>query len=180
MIFEGNKSNKVAIKTPGGMTDRVTIERIVTQGGVTGPLCCSVQTDEIGRKSLENGEHLYMYKGTVGIPTLAMVDDLAQVSECGIDSVKDNAYINAKIEQDKQSFNESKCHHMHVGKPSLMCPLLRAHTVEMDIVSEEKYVGDIVSNDGKHSKNIVARRSKGIGITNEIFTILRSMFLGPH
>ena len=180
MIYEGNKTNRVAIKTPGGMTERVTIERIVTQGGVTGPLCCSVQTDDIGRKSLESGEHLYLYKGTVGIPTLAMVDDLAKVSECGVESVKDNAYINAKIEQDKQSFNGTKCHHMHVGKPSPLCPVLKAHSTEMDIVSQEKYVGDIVSFDGKHTKNIAARRSKGIGMTNEIMAILNSMFLGSH
>ena len=180
LIYEGNKTNKVAIKTPGGMTKRVTIDRIVTQGGVTGPLCCSVQTDDIGKKSLETGEHLYMYKGVVGIPTLAMVDDLAQVSECGIDSVKDNAYVNAKIEQDKQSFNSSKCHHMHVGEASPSCPTLKAHATEMEIVSEEKYVGDIVSNDGKHSKNVALRRSKGIGISNEIMTILSSMCLGPY
>ena len=36
----------------------------------------------------------------------------------------------------------------------------------MDIVSQEKYVGDIVSSDGKHTKNITLRRSKGIGISS--------------
>ena len=137
MIFEGNKTNQVAIRTPAGLTERTLMERIVMQGGVTGPLCCSVQTDDIGKKSIESGEHLYMYKGTVGIPTLAMVDDLLKVSECGISSVKDNAYINAKIEQDKQAFNGTKCHQMHVGKPCNYCSPLRAHTVEMDIVDED-------------------------------------------
>ena len=167
-------------QTPAGMTNRVTIERIVTQGGVTGPLCCAVQTDDIGKRSLETGRHLYMYKGTVGIPSLAMIDDIAKVSECGIDSVKDNAYINAKIEQDKQLFNCTKCHQMHVGKQSRLCPPLRAHTAEMDIVSEEKYVGDIVSNDGKHTKNTALRRSKGIGMCNEITSTLNSVCLGLH
>ena len=32
LIYEGNKSNQVAIKTPGGLTDRVMMERIVMQG----------------------------------------------------------------------------------------------------------------------------------------------------
>ena len=121
-----------------------------------------------------------MYKGTVGIPSLAMVDDLAKVSECGTESVKDNSFINAKIEQDKQLFNCSKCHQMHVGKSSKFCPLLRAHSVEIDIVKEEKYVGDIVSCDGKHTKNIISRRSKGIGICNEITTILANLYLGQY
>ena len=180
LIFEGNKTNQVAIKTPGGLTDRVTMERIVMQGGVTGPLCCSVQTDNIGKASLESNEHLYMYKGSVGIPTLAMVDDLLQISECGIDAVKDNAYINARIEQNKQAFNDTKCHQMHVGGNNNFCSPLRAHTDEMDLVSEDKYVGDVISIDGKHSKNIDIRRSKGIGISNEIIAILNDMLLGPH
>ena len=64
-----------------------------------------------------------MYKGLVGIPTLAMVDDLAKISECGVESTKDNAYINARIEQDKLKFNSSKCHQMHVGKHRKVCPL---------------------------------------------------------
>ena len=121
-----------------------------------------------------------MYKGIVGIPTLAMVDDLAKISECGVDSVKDNSFINARIEQDKQLFNCTKCHQMHVGKSSKFCPLLRAHLMEIDIVTEEKYVGDIVSNDGKHTKNVQARRSKGIGMCNEIITILDNLYLGQY
>ena len=42
----------------------------------------------------------------------------------------------------------------------------------MALVSEDKYVGDVVSEDGKHTKNINSRRSKGIGVCNEITTIL--------
>ena len=149
MIYEGNKTNNVAIRTPAGLTNRVAIERIVTQGGVTGPLCCSVQTDNIGKCSIESGNYLYMYKGIVGIPTLAMVDDLAKISICDTESVKDNAYVNAKIEQDKLLFNGPKCHQMHVGKSSCYCSPLRAHETQMDIVAEEKYIGDVVSSDGK-------------------------------
>jgi exonuclease III len=180
MIYEGNKVNNVAVRTPAGLTERAIIERIVTQGGVTGPLCCAVQTDGIGKQSLEEGTNLYYYKGVVGIPTLAMVDDLAKISTCGIESVKDNSYVNAKIEQNKLLFNGPKCHQMHAGKPSKTCPALRAHTTHMDVVSEEKYIGDIISNDGKHTKNITLRRSKGIGISNEIVVVLNSLFLGSH
>ena len=121
-----------------------------------------------------------MYKGVVGIPTLAMVDDLAKISECGLDTTKDNAYINARIEQDKLLFNGPKCHQLHAGKPSNLCPVIKAHNTEIEITAEERYVGDIVSSDGKHHKNIVSRRSKGIGICNEITTILNSLCLGPY
>ena len=180
MIYEGNKVNTVAVKTPFGTTERVKIEKIVTQGGVTGPLLCSIQTDCIGKSSLETGKHLYHYKGSVGIPTLAMVDDLATISLCGVDSVKDNAFVNARIEQDKLSFNMTKCHHMHAGKKSRLCPALKAHDSLMDMVLEEKYVGDVLSADGKQTKNVASRRSKGIGVCNEIMHILNNLCLGPH
>ena len=160
LIYESNKVNQVAVKTPGGLTERATIKQIVMQGGVTGPVCCSVQTDMIGKDALINNEYLYMYKGTVGIPSLAMVDDVAKISVCGTPAVVDNAYINARIEQDKQLFNGGKCHGMHVGRQLRPCSVLKAHSSNMDIVMDEKYVGDIVSRDGKHTKNIIARKSK--------------------
>ena len=50
----------------------------------------------------------------------------------------------------------------------------------MEVVKEEKYVGDIITGDGKHTKNIMARRSKGIGIVSEIISILDGLFLGKH
>ena len=180
LIYEGNTVNKVAVKTPGGLSERRTVKRIVTQGGVTGPICCAVQTDKMGKDSLNNNKHLYMYKGQVGIPTLAMVDDIAKISECGTPAVIDNSFINARIEQSKQLFNGSKCHSIHAGGKAQVCSKLKAHRTTMDIVNEEKYVGDIVTGDGKHSKNIAARRSKGIGMISEITNILDGLFLGSH
>ena len=41
-----NKDNKVAVKTPFGLTDRVKVEKIVLQGETFGPLQCSVQVKE--------------------------------------------------------------------------------------------------------------------------------------
>ena len=92
LIYEGNCINQVAVKTAAGLSVRKKVERIVTQGGVTGPVCCAVQTDKMGKDAMESNAHLYMYKGKVGIPTLAMVDDIAKISECGTPSIKDNAY----------------------------------------------------------------------------------------
>ena len=180
LIYEGNCMNQVAIRTPAGLSNRETIERIVTQGGVTGPMCCAVQTDRMGKDALRNNKFLYMYKGEVGIPTLAMVDDIAKISECGTPSVIDNTYVNARIEQTKQQFNRSKCHAMHAGKQSRPCDALKAHNMEMEVVTQEKYVGDIITNNGKCTKNIMARRSKGVGVISEITNILDGLCLGVH
>jgi hypothetical protein len=95
-----------------------------------------------------------------------------------MDAVKDNAYINAKFEQDKLQLNGPKCHKLHIGKASKFCPVLKAHKENISNVSSEKYVGDVVSTDGKHTANVKSRRSKGIGVVNEILSILNHMGLG--
>ena len=50
----------------------------------------------------------------------------------------------------------------------------------MESVKEEKYVGDMITGDGRHTKNVDARRSKGMGIISEIVSILDGLYLGAH
>ena len=50
----------------------------------------------------------------------------------------------------------------------------------MTKVSNDKYLGDIVSNDGKMDKNIKMRESKGYSASSQILTILKTVSLGNH
>ena len=109
MIYQGGLKNNVAINTPIGKTERIEIKEIITQGGPLGPIQCSIHIDGIGKEALERNEYLYNYKN-VKIPPLAMMDDLATISTCGTDSIKCNAYINAKIEEKTLQLNADKCH----------------------------------------------------------------------
>ena len=108
VIFEANKVNQVAVMTPNGLTRREPIEKIVMQGEVLGPIECSVTADTFGKECMEQEKYLYPYKGLVGIPPLAMVDDLACVSTCGLETVQLNGYINAKTNIKKLQFGERK------------------------------------------------------------------------
>ena len=51
---------------------------------------------------------------------------------------------------------------------------------KMDEVSEEKYLGDIISVDGKNMKNIVARANRGTGIVTQIMGILEEICFGKY
>ena len=42
------------------------------------------------------------------------------------------------------------------------------------------YLGDIISTDGKHFKNIQHRKNKALGIINQIMQILESTYFGKH
>ena len=104
LIFEANKVNNVAVMTPNGLTRRESINKIVMQGETLGPIECSVTIDTFGKECLEQQKYLYSYKGLVGIPPLAMVDDLACISTCGLETVQMNGYINAKTNIKKLQF----------------------------------------------------------------------------
>ena len=92
---------------------------------------------------------------------------------------------------------------MHVGLKNKCCLDLYVDALELrktyeiftnleDLVDEEtgmsklnpseseKYLGDIISCDGRNSKNILSRRSKGVGIVDQIFNILEGTIFGPY
>ena len=50
----------------------------------------------------------------------------------------------------------------------------------MESVQQEKYLGDILTNDGKNSKNRAARKNRGIGVVNQIMTILEEICFGKY
>ena len=45
---------------------------------------------------------------------------------------------------------------------------------------EQTYLGDVISADGSHTKNVLARKSKGQGVINQITQILDSVFFGKY
>ena len=61
-----------------------------------------------------------------------------------------------------------------------MCPSLKVHGTIMPEVTEDTYLGDILSSDGKNTKNVKNRISKGLGIINQIFSLLENICFGPH
>ena len=94
--------------------------------------------------------------------------------------------MNAQIEAKKLRFHtsdkngKSKCHFLHIGKKNKECPHLQVHGTDMEKVSEDTYLGDIISEDGNNDKNIKSRVAKGVGIISQIMTLLESVTLGEH
>merc|ERR1711888_534910 len=69
---------------------------------------------------------------------------------------------------------------MHIGKQNKLCPDLKVHGTPMLEVSEDVYLGDTISADGKNAKNIRNRIARGTGIVCEIMNILNTVTLGEH
>ena len=156
LLYESNKENQVAVSTAVGLTKRINMPKIVQQGGTWGPSLCSNSVDTIGKKIRDRGETTYLYKNTVRVLPLAMVDDINAISKCGINSIALNTYINTQVELKKLRFHipdkagKSKCHKMHIGDSEATCPTLKVHGTNMENVKEDTYLGDLISSDGKN------------------------------
>ena len=186
LLYKLNMENYVAVNTAVGLTDRVELPTLVMQGGKWGPLQCSLTMDKIGKYCVDKGKHLYSYKGQVKVMPLAMVDDLLGMARCGAESADLNIMANSKIEMKKLRFHipdeqgKSKCHTLHIGKNSKECIPLQVHGTLMEVVKNDTYLGDILTNDGKNKLNIEARVAKGLGIVSQIMDILKSVSFGAH
>ena len=201
LIYEANKTNQVAVQTPHGLTEKIQIGRIVMHGETLAPLECSVQVDTFGKECLEENKLLYSYRGKVGIPPLALIDDVASITTSGVESLKMNSFLNAKTNLKRLQYGEDKCHKLHVGRKNETCPELFIDTWKVKAVSHvntkfdlkdeegestlveisesEKYLGDILTADGKNRKNILPRAGKGVGIRKQIMSMLEDVCFGP-
>ena len=116
LIYEANRENLVAVKTPNGLSRRETFMKIVMQGDVLAPLMSSLQVETMGKECLETNKHLYYFKDTVPIPPLGMVDDLFTISICGYRTTMMNQFLNCKTALKKLQFGTKKCVKLHVGR----------------------------------------------------------------
>ena len=180
ILANANKTCKVAVKTPwGSMTDRITLNKLEMQGTVPAPLKASFQLDTLGKECIETGEGLFKYKDCVNITPLIMIGDVLAISSCGNNSIRLNAIVQIKIKTKQLMFGTKKCLKLHIGRKCVAtCPTLKVHDQEMKSVEQEKYLGDILSNDGKINKNIQARQNKGTGYVNQILSILKEISFG--
>ena len=184
LLYESNRKNLVAVNTAVGMTERVDINNIVQQGGTWGPILCSNSIDTLGKKCRDQNIHNYLYKSKSEVLIFAMCDDLNGVARCGMDSVALNTFITTQIEFKKLKFHtpdkdgKSKCHKIHVGKNHDVCSVLQVHGTVMEDVTHDTYLGDVISGDGRNTRNINKRISRGI--SSQIMNLLRDICLGEH
>ena len=204
VITEANRENLISVKTPNGRTEKDFIRNKIMQGDVLGPLVSSNMVDRhIGRMAIATG-NVYMYKDKVPIPPLAMIDDTLGISVCGVKTQKMNEFLNIRTSLMNLQFGCEKCEKMHVGKTKNtdICPPITIDSWEekvaenedgekylydefvgkehMKEVEEKKYLGDILTKDGKNIINIKTRTNKAQGNVNKMVNTLDERPYGRH
>ena len=164
LVANSNESCDVAIKTSwGSTTERFELNNVELQGTVITPLKCSIQLDSLGKEICSDknlSETLYKFKGFLKIPPLALIDDLLTINTCGINSVKMNGLVQSKVDSRRLELGNTKYFQMHIGKNRISCPTLKVDTEEMNKVTKQTYLGDIITSDAKVDENVAMRRKK--------------------
>ena len=204
LIYQANKEIFMAVNTPGGLSDRQTIENIVLQGDTWGSLLASVQVDSIAQECAETGLG-YKYKNILPVGMLGLVDDTIGITKAGYKTHMFNTFFNIKTAEKGLQFGANKCKSMLVGRnvenilDSTMCvdkwnvehvedkqtgdtQLVETFAGQVDIAkcSEQKYLGFIISSSGDIMANIRSLKNKSIGIIKKIFTELNSLHLQKY
>ena len=200
LIWNANKNIYMSVKTPGGLTDRQTLENIVLQGDTWGPLLASVQVDNIA-KHVEKANLGIHCKGSLPISLLGLMDDVIGIAEVGMKSHQMNVILNLKSAEKGLQFGTKKCKTMLVGKKNsqFIDNSLKVDSwsenvndddykvtdlfegqVEMERVEKYKYLGFVISSKGNNMENITAVRNKSIGVISKIFDKLKSLNLKQY
>ena len=136
---------------------------------------------------------------------LGLVDDTIGVTEAGFMAQQMNAFINVKTAEKSLQFGPKKCKSMLIGKNTenvINNPLKvdnwtveyveNEDTEELDLketfegqvtleqVTEQKYLGFVVSSFGNNMANIQQMKKKSIGIILQIFNRLESLSLKKY
>ena len=126
-----------------------------------------------------------------------MVDDILTISESRYKSERSNSLIKAKIAIKKLQLGPQKCSVLHTESEHENIPLFvdgweikdvknvetgemyRQDTLvgdmEISHMNSDKYLGQILSANGKNTKNIEKMTNKGVGIQNKIIQMLDAL-----
>ena len=125
LLYKENQKNSIAVKTPYRISKRFEVDDIVMQGTVFAPLQATTSMSQLDSLAYKRGKPLLNYKDTVSIPALGMIDDIATVTKCGIDTVISNSVTNTFVESKRLQLGPKKSHRLYFGCRTKACAELK-------------------------------------------------------
>ena len=95
LIYNANNDIRMAVNTSTGLTERQSLRNYVLQGDTWSSLLASIQVDNIC-KDIDGAGYGYLYKDSLPVSMLALVDDLVGVTYAGNRALQMNVAINVK------------------------------------------------------------------------------------
>ena len=164
-IYEINKNTDAIIKTPYGETEKINISEILKQGSVLASTLAALHTDSSTKFKQEELGARY---GDIHIHSLLFQDDIARIET---DAEKLNAAN--KIYEIFQDINGMLFHKSKtVYISNTQNNQINLNDKQVNQVKSTKYLGDIITDNGKLDENIEDRRLKINGVVAEIRSIM--------
>ena len=148
------------------------------QGSVFGSLICTTVMDKLAQIFYNDKQLVYKYKGKVEVPILGIVDDVLCVAKCSNKVVTTTATINSFMEPNKLKLASKKYAKLHIGKKDGDCPVTKVHGEDMASSKAEKYLGDVISENGSIDETIKLRKMRGYSYIAEIRALLSELPFG--
>jgi hypothetical protein len=179
ILYEGNKRTQMCVETSYGKSPRVELNNVVMQGSVPGGMICSNQLSKLCNKFYEEG-NVYLYRGKIPIPALAMVDDIAVIAECNTtDSLTANIKTDTFVQRKKLEgqTGDGKCQWVHAGNSKCRSTYLM-NGQQITQADKYKYLGDYVAEEW--NTLFKKRWEKAVGYSATCQAMSTEMSLGFH
>ena len=179
LLYEGNARTRMCVETSIGRSSRAELKRVVMQGSVTGGMICSNQISKLCNNLYREGE-VYMYNGTIPIPALAMVDDIAVIAVCNsLHGLRGNVKTDCFIQRKKLEgqVGDGKCQWVHIG-PDKCTASYKMDNISITEADSYKHLGDHIAD--KIDVLYTKRWEKAQGYSSTCYAMCTEMSLGYH
>ena len=164
-IFKINEKTNIIIKTPYGNTDKVNAQQILKQGSVLASTMAALHTDS-SNKLIHN--QLGTWYGEIKINNILFQDDIARIETSAKNLNAANKIFEVFQDLNGMLFHETKTVFISNSKNSK----ISINNANISQKNAAKYLGDIISDDGKYDQTIEERKLNINGIIAEIKSIM--------
>ena len=165
-IYKINQKATIKIKSNTGITDEIVIGDILKQGSVIAANLAALHTDNVAKRFNNTG--LGVYYGKELISLLLYQDDIIKFDVSPENLQKSNIILEIFQHENKMEYHKSKSVLM---TNQTKIENITLNSIQVPIVNEYKYLGDIIVIDNTLGKLIEDRKNAIYGVVAEIVSI---------
>ena len=166
VTYNINQKAIIRIKSNLGITNELLVGEILKQGSVLAANLAALHTDTLSKRFNHSGQGTHY--GQELIPLLLYQDDIVKFDENSINMQKSNIILETFQNENKMEYHKLKSVIMSTHTNEKIITL---NSVQVPVVNEYKYLGDIIVPDNSLDNLINERKNIINGTTAEIVSI---------
>ena len=177
LIFKLNESTKIHIKTPYGMSECFTCDRIVKQGSVLSSNICSASTGELCDENKDG----FAIIGQVLVNDTLYVDDTTDLNTDINETVVSHHHVDNFSNAKRLGMNAPKCGILMINfRKHDSVPSLWIGDGRIERIMLAKFLGDMINDKGNNKDLIIDRVNKGKTVMAICFALCSEIAMGTY